>query len=138
MYYFAYSSDLSLKNMSALCPGAKPLFTVVLPNYRIIFTGWVRQWRGGTATIRGCRDEKVLGAVYEISNRDLQIMDRHMGYPAVYDRLNLFVITRDGDSVEAVTYIKREPMEVTKPSREYLDAIRQGYKDWRIAYEKGA
>ena len=133
MYYFAYGSNLSHKQMLERCPDSKPAFVASLHNYKLIFTGWVRKWRGGVATIRPSRDDKVTGAVYEISERDLKLLDRHEGYPAEYDRLNVTVITRDGDPAEAVTYIKREQSEETQPSQQYLAVIRQGYKDWRIA-----
>jgi gamma-glutamylcyclotransferase len=46
MYYFAYGSNLSLKQMAERCPEAKPKFTAILPNYKVIFTGWSRKWHG--------------------------------------------------------------------------------------------
>jgi len=133
MYYFAYGSNLSQKQMAERCPDSKPAFVATLPNYKVIFTGWERQWRGGVATLRRSADSKVTGGVYEISDKDLRLLDRYEGYPTVYDRLKVTVFARDGDPVEAVTYIKREQSEETQPSEKYLAIIRQGYKDWRIA-----
>jgi len=133
MYYFAYASNLNRKQMSERAPDSKPRFTATLPNYKLIFTGWSRKWHGGVASIKRFGGGKVIGAVYDISGRDLRSLDKHEGYPAVYDRVNVVVITEDGDPVEAVTYIKRDLSEETQPSEEYLAVIRQGYKDWRIA-----
>ena len=130
MYYFAYASNLSQKRMSECCPDSKPAFTATLTNYKLIFTGWSRKWRGGVATIRPFRGGRVIGAVYEISERDLGFLDKHEGYPSIYDRLNVVVISKDGEPVEAATYIKREQAEETQPSEQYLEVIRQGYKDW--------
>jgi gamma-glutamylcyclotransferase len=132
VYYFAYASNLSHKRMRERCPGSKPRFKARLPNYKLIFTGWSRKWRGGVATIRRFGGEQVIGGVYEISERDLRVLDEHEGYPTVYDRVNVLVIPEDGDAVEAVTYIKREQSEETQPSPEYLTTIQQGYKDWGI------
>jgi len=132
MYYFAYASNLSRKQMSERCPDAEPKFIATLPNYKLIFTGWSRQWRGGVASIKPFRGEKVIGGVYEISEKGLRLLDRHEGYPADYDRLNIRVMTEDGDPVEAVTYIKRQQSEETRPSPEYLAVIQQGCKDWGI------
>jgi len=114
------------------CPGSQPKFKARLPNYKLIFTGWSRKWRGGTATIRRLGGEQVIGGVYEITERALRKLDEHEGYPAVYDRVNVLVIPEDGDAIEAVTYIKREQSEETQPSPEYLATIRRGYKDWGI------
>ena len=132
MYYFAYASNLSRKQMLARCPDAEPKFIATLPNYKLIFTGWSRQWRGGVASIKPFRGEKVIGGVYEISEKDLRLLDRREGYPADYDRLNIRVMTEDGDPVEAVTYIRRQQSEETRPSPEYLAVIQQGCKDWGI------
>ena len=133
MYYFAYGSNLGRKQMSERCHDAKPRFVATLLNYKLIFAGWSRKWRGGVASIKPFRDGKVIGGVYEVSERDLRSLDKHEGYPTVYDRRNVVVITKDGEPVEAVTYIKREQSEETQPSPEYLEFLRQGYKDWRIA-----
>ena len=132
MYYFAYASNLNRKQMSERAPDSKPGFTATLPNYKLIFTGWSRKWHGGVASIKRFGGGKVIGAVYDISERDLTSLDKHEGYPAVYDRVNVVVITEDGDPVEAVTYIKRDLSDETQPSQEYLAVIRQGYKDWGI------
>jgi gamma-glutamylcyclotransferase len=132
MYYFAYGSNLSKKQMAARCPDSKPKFTAVLPNYKLLFTGMSREWKGGVASIKPFRGQKVQGAVYEISEADLRKLDRYEGYPASYARMNIIAWTDDNDSVEAITYIKNEQSQETKPSPEYLVVIRQGYKDWQI------
>lgn len=132
MYYFAYASNLSQKQMSERCPDNEPRFRAVLPNYKLIFAGWSRKWRGATASIKPFQGEKVVGAVYEISERCLRILDRHEDCPAVYNHLNVLVITEDGEAVRAVTYIKKKQSEETQPAREYLAVIQQGYKDWVI------
>jgi len=132
MYYFAYASNLNRKQMSERCPDTQPTSRAVLPNYKLIFAGWSRKWRGATASIKPFQGEKVAGAVYEISERCLQILDRHEDCPAVYAHLNVLVITEDGEAIRAVTYIKKQQSEETQPSREYLAVIQQGYRDWEI------
>lgn len=129
MYYFAYASNLNRKQMAERCPNAKPKFVATLPHYKLIFAGWSRQQRGGVASIRPCRDEKVIGAIYEVSEKDLIALDK---YETGYKRMNVFVFTEDGDRIQAVTYVKVDQSEETRPSQEYLVPIQQGYKDWRI------
>ena len=130
MYYFAYASNLSKKQMLARCPDSQPRFVAVLPNYKIVFTGWSRNWRGGVATIKSYRGEKVRGAIYEVSDACLRQLDKH---EAGYSRMNVTVFDEDNQPVAAVTYIKSGQLEETLPSKEYGEIIRQGYRDWRIA-----
>ncbi len=132
MYYFAYASNLNRKQMLERCPESKPRFTAVLPNYKLVFVGWSRQWRGGTASIRLSRGDKVLGEVYEISERDLRRLDSYEGFPGSSNRLDITVFSEDNHPIKALTYLKSGQLEETPPSKEYLAVIGQGYKDWGI------
>jgi gamma-glutamylcyclotransferase len=132
MYYFAYGTNLNKKHMIERCPDSKLKFSAVLPNYKLIFTGWSRQWEGGIASIKPFRGEKVRGAVYEISESDLRKLDRFEDYPVTYNRMNVIVWTYEGDPVETLTYIKNKQSQETKPSLKLLTVIRQGYRDWDI------
>lgn len=130
MYYFAYASNLNKKQMQERVPDSKPMFVATLPNYKLVFAGWSRQWRGGYATIKLSRGDKVMGAIYEISEKDLRRMDNYE--PGNYNRINVIVFDEDGSSVEAVTYIKAGQLEETQPSKDYLAVIQQGYRDWEL------
>ena len=118
--------------MLAVCPQGQPGFTVTLPNYKLVFIGWSRQWRGGIASIRAFRGEKILGAVYDVSDVDLRRLDNAQGLPANASRLNVTVYNSDGESFPAVTHIGTGSTEETKPSEQYLSLVQQGYRDWEL------
>ena len=61
MYYFAYGLNLNKKQMADVSPQSRPLYSATLHNYRLLFTGWTRQWRGGVATIKRSTGDKVRG-----------------------------------------------------------------------------
>lgn len=132
MKYFAYGSNLNARQMQQRCPGARRLFSARLPNYTLIFTAGSRGRTGGTATIRLQKGEQVLGGVYEIGERDLLSLDRHEGYPAVYDKMNVVVFNDLGEAVEAFTYYKKGRGPEEQPSQEYLKLIQEGYRDWGL------
>jgi gamma-glutamylcyclotransferase len=129
MLYFAYASNLSKKRMQEHCPASKPKFVAVLPNYKLVFTGWSREWRGGKATLKSFRGEKVQGAVYEVSEACLRQLDK---YKPGYARFNVTVYDEDNQPHQVITYIKSGRMEESRPSQEYGEIIRQGYRDWGI------
>ena len=132
MYYFAYGANLNRELMLERCPESKPKLIATLHNYKLIFVGWSRQWRGGIASIKPYRGERVLGAIYELTTRDLSRLDRYEGYPRDYSRINITVNNEFGEPVEAVTYISAAQSEETPPSREYLSIVQQGYRDWGL------
>ncbi len=129
MYYFAYGSNLNRKQMQERCPESKPGFAATLPNYKIVFVGWERRWRGGVATIRFARGEKTRGALYEVTDLCLNKLDK---FESSYTRLKVTVFDEDGTAIEAITYIKPGQLEETKPSSEYLAIVQQGYRDWQL------
>ena len=129
MYYFAYGSNLNKKQMLERCPDSKPKFVATLPNYKLVFVGWSRQWRGGVASIKRFSGERVIGAIYEVSDRDIRRLDKCEGG---YERFKVTVFTEDGEPIEAITYVKSGQLEETPPSKEYLSVIQQGYRDWGI------
>jgi gamma-glutamylcyclotransferase len=131
MNYFAYASNLNRKQMADRAPDSKPRFIATLPNFKLTFTARAGK-QGGVASIRPHRGEKVLGAVYEISERDLRRLDGYEGYPTIYDQRKVIVWTETNEQVEAITYIKIDQSRELKPSPEYLTVIQQGYRDWQM------
>ena len=132
MFYFAYASNMSKKQMTGHCPEAKPKIVATLPNYKLIFTGFSRVRKGAECTIKGSKGDKVMGAVYEISEAGLRKLDKYEGYPANYKHLDVRVFTDNGEAIDAVTFIKAAQEEEGKASPDYLAIIQQGYRDWGI------
>jgi len=131
MYYFAYASNLKRKQMAERAPDSKPKFIATLPNFALTFTTRLGK-KGGVASIRPQKGEKVIGAVYEISEKDLKRLDSYEGYPTIYERRKVLVFTETNEAVEAITYIKNDQSREAPPSAEYLATIKQGYQDWQI------
>jgi len=131
MYYFAYASNLSRKQMAERAPESKPKFVATLPNFKLTFTARAGK-QGGVASIAPHRGERVPGAVYEVSEKDLKRLDSYEDYPRTYDRRKVIVWTETNDPIEAITYIKSDQSRELKPVPEYLAVIQQGYRDWEI------
>ena len=129
MLDFAYGSNLNKQQMQERCPDSLPKFSAVLPNYKLAFSGWSRTWRGGTATIKPFRGEKVRGAIYEVTEACLKQLDR---YDVGYIHMNVTVFDEDNEPHQAVTFAKTGQLDESLPSKEYAAVIKQGYRDWRI------
>jgi gamma-glutamylcyclotransferase len=129
LFYFTYASNLSKQQMRERCPEAKPRFTAILPNYKLVFAGWSRIWHGGTASIKPFRGERVRGAIYEVTEVCLKQLDK---YEVGYARMNITVFDEDNQPHQAVTFIKSGQLEESLPSKEYAAIIKQGYRDWGI------
>ncbi|UCG55359.1 MAG: gamma-glutamylcyclotransferase [Dehalococcoidia bacterium] len=132
MYYFAYGLNLNRKRMMQYLSASRPMFSAELPNYKLLFCDWSRQWHGGLASLKHSRGDKVLGGIYEITETDLTKLDKHEWCPESYARLKVTVYRDSGEQIEAITYVKSGQPDETKPSNEYLGIIQQGYHDWGL------
>ena len=128
-FYFAYAGNLNKKQMLERCPDCKPRFSAVLPNYKMIFTGWSRAWHGAMANLQPYRGEKVRGALYEVTEAGMRRLEN---FDVGYSRFNVTVFDEDNQPHQAVTLLKAGHMEEALPSKEYAAVIKQGYRDWSI------
>lgn len=132
MKYFAYGLDVNKKQMKERAPDSKPISPATLPNYKLVFVSWSRTWQGGLANVRRVQGNKVRGAVYEITDKDLNKLDKLMDFPKDYTRTQVIVFDEDGTAIEATTYVKVGQAEESQPSKEYASIIYQGYREWGI------
>lgn len=118
-YYFAYGSNLNVKQMSNRCSDAVPLGARDLP-------GWELQFRRVLTIVRNPKGV-VRGGLWLISDFDEKMLDRYEGYPGWYEKH--FITFPDG--LTAMTYILTKGQEA-EPSKGYLDVCLQGCMDFKI------
>src|SRR5512133_1439850 len=87
--YFAYGSNLSLEGMDARCPDAKPIGPAILHDWALTFQG--------VADIEPRAGTRTHGALWRISDSDLERLDRYEGYPGLYRRELVAVCTEQAE-----------------------------------------
>ena len=122
--YFAYGANLNLDGMNTRCPGNKPLCRAMLKDYRFMFKS--------VADIEEALNHSVHGALYEITKEHLQSLDRFEGYPRLYIRKTVPVITEDDREVQAIVYQMTDRVQYSRPSQGYLLTILTGCQQWRL------
>lgn len=130
--YFAYGSNLNIRQMRERCPDATPFAPLVLPNAVLRFRNF--------ADVAYYRGAECHGALWEISKRDEEALDHYEGYnerwPAnsLYDKKWL-VLNVKGEPRRALYYIMNST-GIMPPSQMYLDVIAQGYRDWGLDLDR--
>ena len=130
MYFFAYDHNLDHEQLSAICPTARRFLSATLHHYGLVFCGWSRRWRGGIASIKARRGERVLGGLYKVDDSCLASLDKSYICPTEYSRFRVKVNSATGEGIEAFTYIKKRLDDEGKPGQELLAALQKGYRDW--------
>jgi len=123
--YFAFGSNLDVRQMVRRCPGASLLGNATLQRYRLSFAGHSVTRSGGVATlVKGSRRAFTVGALYGLTREHIDALDAAEGHPWYYSRETVVVHTH-GALVEAYTYILDEPSN--RPSLDYTEQIARGY-----------
>lgn len=142
MWYFAYGSNLNARAVSDWCrhfchraPNLKPGKPAVLDNYRLGFSIYSEYWGGGIADIVYDPGKYVSGALFELTEADLAVLDQKVGRRVeggkevgVYRRLDVKVAPLGkGEPVTAVTYqgTSAERYHIP-PTQHYMDLVIQG------------
>ena len=99
--YFAYGSNLDLPQMKNRCPESKLISKGSLSGYRLTFNRFSSGWGGGVADVIQEQDSKVWGLIFEISDTDLERLDRYEGYnkdwTSLYERWQAIIETPNGN-----------------------------------------
>lgn len=127
MLYFAYASNLSKEYMLSRCPDAVPIKSASLNGYALAFNE--------LADIVKNDGEEVLGALYVISKEELDILDTLEGYPDLYNRIEVEVRDKKGNTYEAFAYTMIDK-DIQSPPDHYYNLLLDGYKDWDLLMEK--
>jgi gamma-glutamylcyclotransferase (GGCT)/AIG2-like uncharacterized protein YtfP len=120
--YFAYGSNLSLEGMASRCPDSRPIARATLD-------GWALTFRG-VADIDQRERARTDGALWAISDRDLEHLDAYEGYPDLYRR-ELVAVRAGEREITALTYVMNDDY-VGLPSSSYYRTITRGYEQWGL------
>ena len=122
-YYFAYGSNLHHLQMKRRCPNCRFIKKIALHNYNLTFRS-----KHGAADIEKKMGGKVYGGLYVISKTAERKLDIYEEYPILYKKM----FFRHGNK-KIMTYIMIKKTKLVSPTTQYLNVIKQGYKDCRLS-----
>ena len=118
MKYFAYGMNTNLDEMAARCPGAVCLGPAWINDYALVFRHF--------ADIEPASGGWCDGVLWEITDDNLQALDRLEGYPYHYTRFSVVVHT-DRGSDTALVYQMTDQSYEQPPSGHYYRMVAEGY-----------
>jgi len=138
MLYFAYGSNMDGVQMKERCPSHEFRGTGFITDYRLDFTHYAAHRKGGAADIVPEGDARVWGVLYDISNEDIEALNRFEGMglqPPVYRHasVNITHETNRNDSMtDAYAYEIITKSGPFKPSRNYMRHLLDGARMWGL------
>ena len=132
--YFAYGSNLDLLQMKRRCPLSKLISKGSLSSHRLTFNKYSSGWGGGVADVIQDEGSEVWGLVFEISDSDLERLDRYEGchkdQTSLYERWKAVIDTPDGQVCDVWVYTVVEKQKFVQPTLEYLQIIKDAAVRW--------
>jgi len=122
MLYFAFGSNLYKKQMKKRCKDSKYIKCHKLKGYKLAFR--YSYFGGGVADVEKKKNGTVLGALYEISEKDEKKLDVYEDFPKVYIKKYFKFLGK-----KVMFYYMPKKTKQVMPSKRYLNLIIQGYKD---------
>jgi gamma-glutamylcyclotransferase (GGCT)/AIG2-like uncharacterized protein YtfP len=123
--YFAFGSNMNALQMQHRCPSSSRVGAASMEGVRITFCGRSK-WGGGVATIEEA-DAVTEGVIWQLTDADIDCLDRYEGAPVVYRKVPVLVTMENGMTVEAFTYRKNDTTKAL-PSVPYLTQIMESYE----------
>ena len=122
-YYFAYGSNLHHLQMKRRCPNCRFIKKIILHDYSLTFRS-----KYGAADIEKKMGGKVYGGLYVISKAAEKRLDIYEEYPILYKKMFF-----GHGNKKVMTYIMVKKTRLVPPTRQYLNVIKQGYKDCKLS-----
>jgi len=119
-YYLAYGSNLSFAGMKRRCPGAKPLATALLKDWKLVFRS--------VADLVKAPGAKAMCGLWKISEKHEAELDIYEGVGRGVYRKQWFNFPT---KKRVLVYLMNDD-GIYPPAKFYADIIRAGYKDFGL------
>lgn len=139
--YFAYGANLNPEIMKRRCPDSSFMAVAYSCDYILKFTKCLKRdksWGKGSwvADMALSLNDKVWGAIYKVSEKDLENLDKSEGvrFPTGYKRVKQLVIVEKSNPlcVDVWTYLVNKKQGEGRPSKLYMAAILEGAREHQL------
>jgi hypothetical protein len=128
----AYGSFINKNQMRKMCRDAKLEGKGVIKGYKLTFRGIIK----GYANVEIANGRIVPVVLWSLTNECEKKLDKYIGYPGLYIKQNIKVLTKSGD-VDALVYKMLDQYCdcAVKPLKSYINNIIKGYKENELPLE---
>jgi len=136
MKFFLYADNLHPTQLKRRAPEHQFQMLATLPDHTIQFCRWSSQWRCGLASVVPSPGEKVWGAIFEVTDEDVKLLDQFEDDvpQEAFRHVQVTVLNETGEKILVTTHAAA-PIGKFKPKDHYLDWVIKGLKHWKFPEE---
>ena len=128
IYHFAYGSNLKLEQMKKRCPESRKVGSSVLYGYKLLFRKH-DNCSDGRLTIEKEKDKTIPIGIFEMPENNKISLDSREGVHNNCYKVEWLECDFNGSTIKGFAYIMENPKKA-KPTQEYIDKAKRGYKDF--------
>ena len=127
MKYFAYGSNMDSSRMIDRGVKFSSREYAKLDGYKLVFNKKASKGDFSYANII-ISDDFVEGALYDVTEEGIKLLDKFEGYPNHYKKINLFVSDKNDNKFESLVYIASDDKicEGLNPTSDYIEHLLKG------------
>jgi gamma-glutamylcyclotransferase (GGCT)/AIG2-like uncharacterized protein YtfP len=129
MYYFAFGSNMDIQRMKSRQASFTKIQRGILKDWKLVFNKINSRLKdAGFANIVPENNSFVEGAIYEVNETTLDVLDRYEGSPREYHKKIIPVETSNNKSLNCIVYIANHSKtnNSLKPEKNYLEHLLKG------------
>jgi hypothetical protein len=122
--YFAYGSNMDARHMTDRVPEARTYGPGRLDGFRLAFSVYSTEWKGGAANLELDPEAHVWGLLWDVPEGEASGLDAFQGHPTFFRREDVIVNGPEGPVIAWTHRVAHQGGSFVRPTDAYLQTAR--------------
>ena len=126
--HFAYGSNMDPRHMTRRVPGARLFGYARLDGFRLAFSVYSTEWKGGAANLELDSDAHVWGVLWEVPEGETHGLDAFQGHPTFFRKEDVVVEGPEGPAIAWTYRVAHQEGTYVRPTDAYVQLLRSAIR----------
>jgi gamma-glutamylcyclotransferase (GGCT)/AIG2-like uncharacterized protein YtfP len=126
--YFAYGSNMDALHMTSRVPEARPYGPGRLDGFRLAFSVYSTEWKGGAANLELDPEAHVWGLLWNVPEGETSGLDAFQGHPTFFRKEDLVVQGPEGPAIAWTYRVAHQEGSYIRPTDAYVQLLRSAIR----------
>jgi gamma-glutamylcyclotransferase (GGCT)/AIG2-like uncharacterized protein YtfP len=126
--YFAYGSNMDARHMTNRVPEARTYGPGRLDGFRLAFSVYSTEWKGGAANLELDPEAHVWGVLWDIPEGETTGLDAFQGHPTFFRKEDLVVEGPEGPAIAWTYRVAHQEGSYVRPTDAYVQLLRSAIR----------
>jgi gamma-glutamylcyclotransferase (GGCT)/AIG2-like uncharacterized protein YtfP len=121
--YFAYGSNMDARHMTERVSEARVVGPARLGGFRIAFSVYSTEWKGGAANLELDPDSHVWGVLWDVPEGQTAGLDAFQGHPTFFRKEDVVVDGPEGPAIAWTYRVAHQEGSYVRPTDAYVQLL---------------